>query len=370
MKRCLLPAGCVLLVCWCGCATVPTSPASAPGPRLKQTIALEGVGAPRQTVGVPGRLDHLAYDPNTQRLFVAALENGSLEVIDVVRGERVASITGLGHPQGIAIVPQAGCAAVACGGGTLYVYNTQTLAEVARTNLGPGADNVRYDARGDALYVSRGDTKGGVIAVLNTRTWELVRELQFSSRPESFQLDPHGPRLFANVPEGIRATKYGLVAIMNRDIGQQLDEITLAGRARNFPMAFDAEHNRLFTVCRRPAVLIAIDAGRRAVIAEAPCTEDSDDVAYDARTGRVYVIGGGFRPDMQEPPATQASGVDETGAIDVFAVGAGGELKLVARTPTAPHARTGLFVADRRMIYVAVPPREGRPAEIRGYRVD
>jgi DNA-binding beta-propeller fold protein YncE len=59
---------------------------------LKQTIALRGV---------EGRIDHLTYDPVSERLFVCALGNNTVEVIDLRRGERIHSITGLGSPQGI-----------------------------------------------------------------------------------------------------------------------------------------------------------------------------------------------------------------------------------------------------------------------------
>ncbi|HEY6842378.1 MAG TPA: hypothetical protein VI114_14235, partial [Chthoniobacterales bacterium] len=36
-----------------------------------------------------------------QRLFVAALENGSVEILDIRRGERTAEIKGLEEPQGV-----------------------------------------------------------------------------------------------------------------------------------------------------------------------------------------------------------------------------------------------------------------------------
>ena len=350
-----------------GCAD-PGQRDRALAPTLTRTIALEGVGAPRRDVGVPGRIDHLVYDPATKRLFVAALENGSLEVLDLEKGERVKSIGGLGHPQGIAIARSVGCAVVACGDGQVHVYDTRTLEETKTVTLGKGADNVRYDAQADAVYVTYRGTEGGAIGALNPRTWEKVREILFKSRPESFQLDPNGVRIFANLPEGIRATKDGVVAVADRTTGRIEAEIQLRGRARNFPMAFDAAHERLFVACRRPAKLIVIDTRKNAVITEADCTDDSDDLFYDAHTNRVLVIGGGFRPDLQDAPAAGAS-PDETGAIDVFAVGEHGELTKVAVTRIPPHTRTGLFVPDRRAIYVAVPPREGRDAEIREYRV-
>jgi hypothetical protein len=303
---------------------------------------------------------------------VAALENGSLEVLDLERGRRIWSISGLSRPQGIAVVPTVGCAAVACGGdGMLHIFDTRSLAELKTIEVGPDADNVRYDAKGGTVLVSFGSTNRGAIAIYEPRTWTRLRVIGFGSRPESFQLEPSGARVFANLPKGVRAVEDGSVAVASRGDGRIEALIPLAGRARNFPMAFDAAHERLFIASRRPARLIVIDTRQNAVVAEAPCTDDSDDLFYDATSGRVMVIGGGFRPDLQEPgTASPCSPAGEMGALDVFSVGHNGELTRLVTTPTAPHARTGLFVPSRRAIYVAVPFHGEGEAEIREYRVD
>ena len=339
---------------------------------LTRIFALPGVTNTRTNVGIPGRIDHLAYDPATQRLFVAALENCSMEVLDLVAGQRLRSVAGVLHAQGAACVTNTGVVAMTSGeDGRLHIFDTRTLEEKRTIIIGEDADNVRYDAKNNTILVTCGTTNGGAIAVLDARTWDRVRDIQFSSRPESFQLDPGGKWLFANLPRGVRAVTDGDVAIADRESGGVEAVIPLPGLARNFPMAYDAEHGRLFLACRRPARLIEIDTRRNAVIAEAPCTDDSDDLFYDARSGRVLVIGGGFRPDLQEPgTASPCSPPGEMGALDVFAVGGKGELTRLSTTPTAPHARTGLFVPSRRAIYIAVPFRAGREAEIREYRVD
>ena len=74
--------------------------------RLVQTIPLPGV---------QGRIDHLAVDVAGQRLFVAALGNNTVEVIDLKRGERVQSLAGFKEPQGLAYLPDTKTVAVANG---------------------------------------------------------------------------------------------------------------------------------------------------------------------------------------------------------------------------------------------------------------
>src|SRR5438034_10801356 len=64
--------------------------------RLVQTISLPNV---------KGRLDHMDVDVKRKRLFVAGLENGTLEVVDLQAGKWVRSIPGFEKPQGALYVP-------------------------------------------------------------------------------------------------------------------------------------------------------------------------------------------------------------------------------------------------------------------------
>jgi hypothetical protein len=60
--------------------------------KLVQTIELPGV---------TGRIDHLAMDVKGNRLFVAALGNKTVEVVDFAAGKVVHTISGLKETQGI-----------------------------------------------------------------------------------------------------------------------------------------------------------------------------------------------------------------------------------------------------------------------------
>jgi hypothetical protein len=361
----------VLAAFLAGCAMPQREATDRLAPALGRIIVLTGVRGTRPNLGIPGRIDHMAYDPATKRLFVSALENGSLEVLDLEQGARVRSIGGLSKPQGVVIVPGSSCAVLACGGnGVAHVFDTRSLVERTNFEVGLDADNVRLDPEADLVYICHGNTNRGFIAVLDPRNWGKLRDLPFSSKPESFQIEPAGNHLFANIPGGKASSKDGVVVSVNCKDGNIEAETELKERARNFPMALDPVHKRVFIVCRKPARLIALDARTCSVLAEAPCIDDSDDMYYDAETGRVLVIGGGFRPDIQDAGrASPCSPPGEMGAIDVFAVGKNSELSRVASTPTGIHARTGLFVPSRRAIYVAVPMREGRDPEIREYNI-
>src|SRR5437016_2952129 len=65
--------------------------------------------------GVEGRIDHMSIDHTAHRLYVAALGNNTLELIDLIAGKRVAQITGLAEPQGDCALPENGSVVVASG---------------------------------------------------------------------------------------------------------------------------------------------------------------------------------------------------------------------------------------------------------------
>jgi DNA-binding beta-propeller fold protein YncE len=100
---------------------------------------------------VQGRIDHLSIDVKCEKLFVAALGNDTLEVLDVKIGKRVNTISQLKEPQGILYVPEADRLYVAHGDdGSVRVFygcsyallKTSDYGEVSSySSLGSGAVN-------------------------------------------------------------------------------------------------------------------------------------------------------------------------------------------------------------------------------------
>ena len=88
--------------------------------RLVETIPLPGV---------EGRIDHMAIDEDGGRLFIAALANNSLEVVDLVAGKVERSIGGLHGPQGVAFLKDRGLIAVASGDdGECRLFDAKSFA--------------------------------------------------------------------------------------------------------------------------------------------------------------------------------------------------------------------------------------------------
>jgi len=101
-------------------ALFSTAPASSQSLVLARTIDLPAV---------TGRIDHLDVDLEGNRLFVAALAAGSLEVVDLASGKRIARFMPLSEPQGVAYLPARHRVVVASGSnGRLEAYDSAPSA--------------------------------------------------------------------------------------------------------------------------------------------------------------------------------------------------------------------------------------------------
>src|SRR5436190_24254398 len=77
---------------------------------------------------VSGRIDHFAFDPDRQLLFVAELGNDSVGIVDLKERKVLHRITGLSEPQGVAYHPATSTLYVAnADDGSLRLYQAPTF---------------------------------------------------------------------------------------------------------------------------------------------------------------------------------------------------------------------------------------------------
>ena len=292
---------------------------------------------------VHGRIDHMAFDPARQRLFVAALGNDTVEVVDTAQDRHLRSIGGFHQPQGIALVADLGAVAVANGDtGTLQLVDNDTYATRWTIEIGGDADNVRYDGAEKRLYVA---AEGGLY-VVDPAAGKSVGKISIDGHPESFQLETTGTRMFANLPGLLRSQ----VVASDRTSMTVTARWTTQGCGGNYPMALDESSGRVFVGCRRPARMSMVDTQSGSFVSSIEIVGDTDDLFYDGIRQRLYVVGG-------------------DGFVDVFDRDAD-QLRQAGRISTRGGARTGLWVPSRNRLYVAVPERNGESAEIRVFEAE
>jgi len=290
--------------------------------RAEEALSLEGkIPLP----GVAGRIDHMAVDLDRRRLLVAALGNGSLEVVDLASGRRIKQITGLREPQGVGYAQKPDLVAVASAGdGSLRFFRGEGLAPAGSLALGSDADNVRINQRTGNVIVGYGS---GGLAVIDPEKRSKIVDIKLAAHPESFQLDPMSGRVFVNVPDA------GHIAVVDLAAAKQVASWPVPDRRANFPLAIDGSGTTVATVFRHPARLVLLDTRTGAVTQQLETCGDADDVFFDTKRRRIYVSCG-------------------AGAVDVFQSEASG-YRPSARVETSSGARTSLFVPELDRLYVA-----------------
>ena len=294
--------------------------------------------------GVEGRIDHLAIDLSGERLFVAALGNNSLEVVDLGSFSVAYSIGGLSEPQGVAYVEESGKLYVAnAGTGECDVYDGSSYALLKRINLGGDADNMHYAAASRQLLVSAGNG----LSFIDIASDTVTERVGLPGHPEGFAVEQNGSRVFANVP-----SSGGRLFVVDRQraltAGQWRVGALFTNLFSNFPLCLDEADNLLFIATRAPARLHVMNTEGRGVVPDIGIDGDPDDVFYDARRRAIYLSCG-------------------AGDIDVVAQLAPERYRPVTRIPTAQGARTSLWVPEQDRLFVAVPHRGDQKAEIRIY---
>ena len=152
---------------------------------------------------VKGRIDHISVDLQGKRLFLAALGNGTMEVIDLAAAKPLHTITGFKDAQGALYVPESNLIFISDGElGLVNIYDGTTYKLVRSVTDVPDADNLRYDAFSARTYGA------GLVDVayrfgiraLDSRDGKSMFDIPLDAKSESFQIDRSTGRMFANLP--------------------------------------------------------------------------------------------------------------------------------------------------------------------------
>jgi DNA-binding beta-propeller fold protein YncE len=295
--------------------------------RLEETIEMPDVH---------GRVDHLSIDVKGERLFVAALGNNTLEVIDLKAGKRAKTIGQLKEPQGIRYVSETDRLYVANGGdGSVRIFDAGSYSLLKTLDFDHDADNVRYDPPRKRIFVGYGSGALGEIDSEGNK----IGDTKLDAHPESFQLEDGSPRIYVNLPKSRK------VVVVDRQKHAVVATWKTGMAFANYPMALDEGEHRLFVVTRLPARLLVFDTNTGTIIQKLAAVGDCDDVFYDSKRKRIYASGG-------------------DGAISVFEEKDADHYAELARIATVKGARTSFFSQELDRLFLAVRRQGSQPAAI------
>jgi DNA-binding beta-propeller fold protein YncE len=335
----LVAAGCFIAYSYSGIAS---SQENTKQPlRLVQTIPLPNV---------KGRLDHMDVDVRGKRLFVAGLENGTFEVINLEAGKWVRSIPGFKKPQGALFVPELNKLFLASGDdGMLRIFRGDTLELLDSIHLDAGPNRVVYEPRSKLVYVGYGGKDAGKdygeIGIIDARKDKVVGDIKVVAHPSELLLDKAGKTLFVCVSI---ANKLQVIDTNKREV---LSTWPVTSQHPG-DAAFDESTSRLFIGTRTPAEMIAIDSKSGKEVAHLPTPEGMDGVYFDAMRKRVYVSGGRDLP---------------VGFVYVYQQKDADHYETIGKIPTRAGAGTSFWSPELNRYYVAASATEQEPAALLVY---
>lgn len=305
-----------------------------------------------QTIPLPnvqGRFDHLDVDVSGKRLFVAAVESGSIEVVDLGAGKWTRSIPGFKTPTEPVYVPELNkLFVVSRDDGMIRAFRGDSLDLIASLKLELGANRAFYDPATQYLYVGYGGHLAGFdycrVGLIDARSDKLVGDIVVNHESQSSQIlmDHATRKIFVAVPEHRRMDVF--------DAKDRQLVLSWATGGEGGDMALDQTHHRLFLATRNsPQMMIVYDSESGQEVASLPAEGRMNGVYYDAAYQRIYVTCGRGLP---------------AGFVFVYRQKDPDHYEFLDKVPTGPGAGTSFWVPALNRLYVAAPAQEKREAAI------
>jgi DNA-binding beta-propeller fold protein YncE len=296
---------------------------------------------------VKGRIDHMDVDVKGKRLFVAGLENGTLEVVDLKEGKWIRSIPGFKAPQGIAYLPSLNKVFVASNDdGMVRVFRGDTFELLDSIQLDLGPNRVAYDPSTNLLYVGYGGRVAkkdkGEVGIIDVKTDKHVGDIDVGLRAAEILMDKSGQTLFVfdNV-----AAKIQVIDTKKRTMVSAWQVST----ERPGDGAFDEANHRLLIGTRMPPTMTVMDSETGKEIASLPTVEGMDGVYYDGIHKRVYISGGRDT---------------DVGYVFVYQQKDADHYTQIAKIPTRSFAGTSFWCPELNRYYVAAAADDKEEAAI------
>jgi DNA-binding beta-propeller fold protein YncE len=290
--------------------------------------------------GFTGDFDHFGFDLKGKRLFLAAEDQKTVEVFDLLTGERIHSITGFEDPHVMVYLPESNHLIVTDGGNSaVQLVDCKKYKIVNTINLDQGVDHAVLNPVNKYYYVESGGGTGAtthVLSIIDTRSFKHVGDIPGlpGSSSEGMVIDRAGKKLYVNL------TATDEVGVVDLHTRQLVAKWPVPDAHIAHAMALDESDHRLFIATRQPSQFIVFNIDTGKVVTSLPCVGLNSDMSFDVAHRRIYVTG------------TETASVFKQRDADHY--------EHIAEVPTAYRARSSVFVPNLKRLYVAVSGK-GRP---------
>ena len=324
------------------CNESTTNKTASTAQKKDSTVVANKVLSLSATISLPkvkGGFDLMAIDSAGQRLFLAAEDNHTVEVLDIKNNKPINSLPGFNEPKWIVYRPESNRLYVATGGdGRVTVLDATTYKPLKSFSFKEKCNNLRFDADLQQLYVGVGKTVGS-IGIIDVKQDKVINEIPLADFPKQFELD--GKSIYVNVPSK------NSIQVIDRTSNKVVAGWPVVESTENVPMALDKFHHRLFVACE-PGKFIVYNTETGKSVANLSISKNADGIYLDARRSLIYIsCGEGFIEVIQQKDADNYLSVD--------------------KIETVKGAGTSLFSTAFNQLFLAVPQTESNPAQLRVY---
>jgi hypothetical protein len=319
---------------------VPASAQEKQALRLVQTIPLPGV---------KGRLDHMGVDLEKKRLFVAASDNNTLEVVDLTAGKVTKTLTGFKDTQdALFLGGNFNKLYVSSLDGHVRVFQGESFWLVHDFKIEPDANRLFYDPATNLIYFGYGGENAGFdaygrLGVLQPKPGagydQIVADMIApTARPghlAQIAMDDNGILLVCD-------SRADLIYQFDTKKRELIKSWSTRGDGAG-DMALDPIRHRLFVGTRTPPEMTVYDSVSGKEVQSLPAPETMDGVSYDANLKRIYMTGGRW---YGTPEAS-------LGWVYVYQQKDPDHYDLISKVTTRPGSGTSLLVPQFNRFYVA-----------------
>jgi DNA-binding beta-propeller fold protein YncE len=235
----------------------------------------------RWNLGGTGGWDYLTADAATHRLYVPRSDH--VMVVDTRDGHVIGTVPGTEGIHGVALDAKTGKAYTSNGRG-----NNVTQFDVASLKVegtypisGQGPDTIVFDESSNEIWTFNGKSHDATVLATDGH---VVATVALAGKPEFAVSDAHGT-IFVNDEEHANMIAIDVAAHRVRATWKLDDCEEPSG------LAFDAVHERLFSVCQNGHMAVT-DAKSGRHVATVPIGRGPDGAAFDAALGNAYSSNG------------------------------------------------------------------------------
>jgi DNA-binding beta-propeller fold protein YncE len=310
--------------------------------KLVQTIPMPGLK--------DGDFDHFSADYVDHLLFLAAEENGAVEVFDLNTNKLIHTITGLDAPH--SMVYRRGLKKLFVVDGDaneIRIFQGPSFKPAGTIKGLPACDSMAYDPSTKYMYVINGGSDAGLsysfVSVVDTTSEKKLADIKLDAdEVEAVALETKGPLMYVNL------RSKDAVAVVNRETRSVVATWSIATEGKtNVPMAFDEPDHRLFVATEDPGKVIFLDSETGKIRNTMPCGSSTDDAYWDPTLRRLYVAG--------------------VPNISVYQLIGPNRFRILGQVPSAWHGVTGILIPQLNRYYVAVSHHGQTRAQVFVYEV-